>query len=83
MLIYYAFITQFQNCEASADGNQAYVMSDVWMLQDRDMEKALDGFIHAVQLDPDNGEAWNNLACLYDFFFLMLLSSKNFAIGDN
>ncbi|XP_024041252.1 uncharacterized protein LOC18045364 isoform X2 [Citrus clementina] len=30
----------------------------------RDVEKALDGFTRAVQLDPDNGEAWNNIACL-------------------
>lgn len=34
-------------------------------LQARDVEKALDGFTRAVQLDPDNGEAWNNIACLY------------------
>ena len=37
-------------------------------LQDRDIEKALDGFTRAVQLDPENGEAWNNIACLYVFF---------------
>ncbi|KAH9707074.1 TPR REGION domain-containing protein [Citrus sinensis] len=33
-------------------------------LKARDVEKALDGFTRAVQLDPDNGEAWNNIACL-------------------
>lgn len=35
------------------------------ILQARDVEKALDGFTRAVQLDPENGEAWNNIACLY------------------
>ncbi|KAL3507166.1 hypothetical protein ACH5RR_032548 [Cinchona calisaya] len=34
-------------------------------LKARDVEKALDGFTHAVQLDPENGEAWNNVACLH------------------
>ncbi|CAI9275969.1 unnamed protein product [Lactuca saligna] len=34
-------------------------------LKARDLEKALDGFSRAVQLDPDNGEAWNNIACLH------------------
>ncbi|PIA48973.1 hypothetical protein AQUCO_01300087v1, partial [Aquilegia coerulea] len=34
-------------------------------LKARDMEKALEGFQRAVQLDPDNGEAWNNLACVH------------------
>uniref|UniRef100_A0A5B6YRK2 Uncharacterized protein n=1 Tax=Davidia involucrata TaxID=16924 RepID=A0A5B6YRK2_DAVIN len=34
-------------------------------LKARDVEKALDGFTHAVQLDPENGEAWNNIACLH------------------
>ncbi|KAH7557071.1 hypothetical protein JRO89_XS11G0041400 [Xanthoceras sorbifolium] len=34
-------------------------------LKARDVEKALDGFTRAVQLDPENGEAWNNIACLY------------------
>ncbi|KAM7479896.1 hypothetical protein LguiA_028109 [Lonicera macranthoides] len=34
-------------------------------LKARDVEKALDGFTRAVQLDPDNGEAWNNIACLH------------------
>lgn len=36
-------------------------------MQARDIEKALDGFTRAVQLDPENGEAWNNIACLYVF----------------
>ncbi|KAI3699035.1 hypothetical protein L2E82_43028 [Cichorium intybus] len=34
-------------------------------LKSKDFEKALDGFTRAVQLDPDNGEAWNNIACLH------------------
>ncbi|GAV61758.1 TPR_11 domain-containing protein [Cephalotus follicularis] len=34
-------------------------------LKARDVEKALDGFIRAIQLDPENGEAWNNIACLH------------------
>ncbi|CAN1843491.1 Tetratricopeptide repeat protein 27 homolog [Linum perenne] len=34
-------------------------------LKARDVDKALDGFTRAVQLDPDNGEAWNNIACLH------------------
>ncbi|KAK4598899.1 hypothetical protein RGQ29_016089 [Quercus rubra] len=34
-------------------------------LKARDVQKALDGFTRAVQLDPDNGEAWNNIACLH------------------
>ncbi|KAL9423270.1 hypothetical protein AB3S75_035373 [Citrus x aurantiifolia] len=33
-------------------------------LKAQDVEKALDGFTRAVQLDPGNGEAWNNIACL-------------------
>lgn len=37
------------------------------IVQARDIEKALDGFTRAVQLDPENGEAWNNIACLYVF----------------
>lgn len=36
------------------------------VLQARDVEKALDAFTRAVQLDPENGEAWNNIACLYE-----------------
>ncbi|XP_057779413.1 uncharacterized protein LOC130997991 [Salvia miltiorrhiza] len=34
-------------------------------LKSRDVDKALDGFTRAVQLDPENGEAWNNIACLH------------------
>ncbi|OMO78491.1 Tetratricopeptide-like helical [Corchorus capsularis] len=34
-------------------------------LKARDVEKALDGFTREVQLDPENGEAWNNIACLH------------------
>ncbi|KAJ9159621.1 hypothetical protein P3X46_025118 [Hevea brasiliensis] len=34
-------------------------------LKARDVDKALDGFTRAVQLDPENGEAWNNIACLH------------------
>ncbi|KAK9191299.1 hypothetical protein WN943_019911 [Citrus x changshan-huyou] len=34
-------------------------------LKARDVEKALDGFTRAVQFDPDNGEAWKNIACLH------------------
>ncbi|KAL8196412.1 hypothetical protein R6Q57_024707 [Mikania cordata] len=34
-------------------------------LKCRDVEKALDAFTRAVQIDPDNGEAWNNIACLH------------------
>lgn len=43
-------------------------------LQARDVEKALDGFTHAVQLDPDNGEAWNNIACLYALISVLHLA---------
>ncbi|KAK1304611.1 hypothetical protein QJS10_CPB11g01889 [Acorus calamus] len=34
-------------------------------LKARDIDKALDGFTRAVQLDPENPEAWNNIACLH------------------
>ncbi|CAK7338879.1 unnamed protein product [Dovyalis caffra] len=34
-------------------------------LKARDVDKALVGFTKAVQLDPENGEAWNNIACLH------------------
>ncbi|XAR72157.1 hypothetical protein NMG60_11018699 [Bertholletia excelsa] len=34
-------------------------------LKARDVEKALDAFTFAVQVDPENGEAWNNIACLH------------------
>uniref|UniRef100_A0A452YD63 Uncharacterized protein n=2 Tax=Aegilops tauschii subsp. strangulata TaxID=200361 RepID=A0A452YD63_AEGTS len=33
--------------------------------KDKDLEKALDAFSRAVQIDPENGEAWNNIACLH------------------
>lgn len=46
-----------------------------WWIQARDIEKALDGFTRAVQLDPDNGEAWNNIACLYALLFLHAVPS--------
>lgn len=34
-------------------------------LKARDVDKALVGFTKAVQFDPENGEAWNNIACLH------------------
>ncbi|KAG0480158.1 hypothetical protein HPP92_011016 [Vanilla planifolia] len=34
-------------------------------LKARDIDRAVDGFTRAVQLDPENGEAWNNIACLH------------------
>ncbi|GAB2268360.1 hypothetical protein Dimus_003325 [Dionaea muscipula] len=34
-------------------------------LKARDIDRALDSFTRAVQLDPENGEAWNNIACLH------------------
>ncbi|XP_027904629.1 tetratricopeptide repeat protein 27 homolog [Vigna unguiculata] len=34
-------------------------------LKAQDKEKALDAFTRAVQLDPENGEAWNNIAGLH------------------
>ncbi|KAK1354249.1 Tetratricopeptide repeat protein 27-like protein [Heracleum sosnowskyi] len=34
-------------------------------LKARDVEKAIAGFTRSIQLDPDNGEAWNNIACLH------------------
>ncbi|XP_058084717.1 uncharacterized protein LOC131232476 isoform X2 [Magnolia sinica] len=34
-------------------------------LKARDIDKALEGFTRAVTLDPENGEAWNNIACLH------------------
>lgn len=45
-------------------------------MQARDIDKALDGFTRAVQLYPENGEAWNNIACLY--VFLTFCSSTLF-----
>lgn len=41
-------------------------------MQARDVSKALDGFTRAVQLDPDNGEAWNNIACLYVLIYIVI-----------
>ncbi|EFH48018.1 predicted protein [Arabidopsis lyrata subsp. lyrata] len=35
-------------------------------LKARDVQKALDAFTFAVQLDPDNWQAWNNIASLRD-----------------
>lgn len=46
-------------------------------IQARDVEKAMDAFTSAVQLDPDNGEAWNNIACLYALS--QFLKSNNYA----
>jgi hypothetical protein len=43
------------------------------MMQARDVDKALVGFTKAVQFDPENGEAWNNIACLYVIFTLVIL----------
>ncbi|WOL10567.1 tetratricopeptide repeat protein [Canna indica] len=34
-------------------------------LKARDVDKALDAYTRSVQIDPDNGEAWNNVACLH------------------
>ncbi|XP_038982519.1 LOW QUALITY PROTEIN: tetratricopeptide repeat protein 27 homolog [Phoenix dactylifera] len=48
-----------------------FLIPDGWFalgaaaLKARDIDKALDAFTRAVQLDPDNGEAWNNIACLH------------------
>uniref|UniRef100_A0A0E0LK49 Uncharacterized protein n=1 Tax=Oryza punctata TaxID=4537 RepID=A0A0E0LK49_ORYPU len=33
--------------------------------KDKDLEKAVDAFTRSVQIDPENGEAWNNIACLH------------------
>ena len=43
------------------------------MMQARDVDKALVGFTKAVQFDPENGEAWNNIACLYVIFTSVIL----------
>ncbi|CAN0914414.1 Tetratricopeptide repeat protein 27 homolog [Linum grandiflorum] len=48
-------------------------------LKARDLEKALDGFTRAVQLDPDHGESWNNIACLH----MMKKRSKESFIAFN
>ncbi|XP_047085132.1 tetratricopeptide repeat protein 27 homolog [Lolium rigidum] len=44
------------------DGWFAYGTS-AW--KDKDLEKAVDAFSRAVQIDPENGEAWNNIGCLH------------------
>ncbi|KAK3124903.1 hypothetical protein QOZ80_7BG0595860 [Eleusine coracana subsp. coracana] len=33
--------------------------------KDKDLDKAVDAFSRSVQIDPENGEAWNNIACLH------------------
>ncbi|KAF0907829.1 hypothetical protein E2562_020891 [Oryza meyeriana var. granulata] len=33
--------------------------------KDKDLQKAVDAFSRSVQIDPENGEAWNNIACLH------------------
>jgi tetratricopeptide (TPR) repeat protein len=43
-------------------------------MQAKDLEKALDAFSRAVQIDPENGEAWNNIACLYAHPFIFIPS---------
>ncbi|CAL5417907.1 unnamed protein product [Camellia sinensis] len=47
-------------------------------LKARDVEKALDAFTSAVQLDPENGEAWNNIACLMTNNTLPLMIKSRF-----
>lgn len=47
-----------------------YELTAEEIAQAKDVEKALDSFTRAVQLDPENGEAWNNIACLYALFTL-------------
>ncbi|CAL5348892.1 unnamed protein product [Camellia sinensis] len=47
-------------------------------LKARDVEKALDAFTSAVQLDPENGEAWNNIACLMTNNTLPLMITSRF-----
>lgn len=63
VILYILFLSLFlfTSCKLIAEG----------ILQARDTEKALDAFTRAVQLDPENGEAWNNIACLYAFFTLL------------
>lgn len=34
------------------------------LLQAHDVDTAINAFTRSVQLDPDNGESWNNLAAL-------------------
>ena len=43
-------------------------------MQARDINKALDGFTRSAQLDPDNGEAWNNIACLYVLVYISIMA---------
>lgn len=45
----------------------------VLFVQGKDLEKALDAFTRAVQIDPENGEAWNNIACLYAHLLYLFL----------
>jgi tetratricopeptide (TPR) repeat protein len=42
--------------------------------KDKDLEKAVDAFTRSVQIDPENGEAWNNIACLYAHFSYLFSS---------
>ncbi|KAH0860647.1 hypothetical protein HID58_088908 [Brassica napus] len=69
MLWYMSHIFSFLYREAAMALNSLY--PDGWFalgaaaLKARDVQKALDSFTFAVQLDPDNGEAWNNIACLH------------------
>jgi len=46
-------------------------------IQDKDLDKAVDAFSRAVQIDPENGEAWNNIACLY----IILYTCSLFVLG--
>ncbi|CAA0817995.1 Protein prenylyltransferase superfamily protein [Striga hermonthica] len=34
-------------------------------LKSRDINKALDAFTRSIQLEPENSEAWNNIACIH------------------
>jgi cytochrome c-type biogenesis protein CcmH/NrfG len=34
------------------------------MLQARELDSAINAFTRSVQLNPENGESWNNLAAL-------------------
>ncbi|CAI0460139.1 unnamed protein product [Linum tenue] len=63
------FFQFLKSWESAMAANSLY--PDGWFalgaaaLKARDVDKAVDGFTRAVQLDPDNGEAWNNIACLH------------------
>jgi hypothetical protein len=35
-----------------------------WILQARELDSAINAFTRSVQLNPENGESWNNLAAL-------------------